>query len=142
MMQTKFYSAIAMSLAAMRNCEEKANDAHTMASYSPGHFTRVANEHEFRINALIKEHAPHGSGFDAGTKLDFDKSTVDKLVFKADFHHMDDHGYYCGWTEHEVIVKASLAFGFSLKVTGRDKRQIKDFIADTFHTALLELTEL
>jgi hypothetical protein len=131
-MQVKFYSAIAQLLQAMVNCQDKANTCeHPDASSK--HWRDMAEHHRDSIQALMKAHAPSGSGFDSGTKLDMDKSTVDKLVFNADFHHMDDNGFYCGWTEHQVIITASLISDYSIRVTGRDKRQIKDFISDTFH---------
>jgi hypothetical protein len=79
---------------------------------------------------------PSGSGVDIGTKLDLGESTSDKLVFSASFHHMDEHGGYDGWTDHKIIVTPSLQFGFNLKITGRDRNQIKDYLSDIFHTAL------
>lgn len=51
---------------------------------------------------------PSGSGFDAGTRLDEDKTNDSRLVFTTAFHHMDEHGTYAGWTEHTVTVRASL----------------------------------
>jgi len=49
---------------------------------------------------------------------------------------MDEHGYYDGWTEHKVIVTPHLTHEFDLKVTGRDKNGIKDYIVETFDNAL------
>ncbi len=96
---------------------------------------------EERLETLIKTYLPSGSGFDAGCEL-LDESTPEKLIFKADFHHLNDNGYYIGWSEHRVIIKPCLAWGFTLKVTGRDKRQIKDYIAETFQYSLtIEVTE-
>ena len=91
------------------------------------------------IDSLM-DSAPSGSGFDAGTEIDLDRSNKNKLVFTTAFHHMDEFGYYEGWTHHEVIVKPDLRFGFEIKVTGRDKNEkgIKEYIADVFHTWLLE----
>ncbi len=77
---------------------------------------------------------PHGSGFDAGTKI---LSVTDqKIVLQADFHHMDDHGFYCGWTEHKVTIRAHLVHGFSVHVSGQNKRQIKEYIADVLNSCL------
>ena len=88
------------------------------------------------ITAFVKEQFPSGSGFDAGTKFDLDTATPNKLTFIADFHHMDENGFYDGWTEHKVIVTADMAHGYSIRVTGRDRNNIKDYIADTFHHIL------
>lgn len=81
------------------------------------------------------ETMPSGSGFDHGTKLD-DSSTPDRLVFLTAFHHMTEHGYYSGWTEHKVIVIPDFVHGIALRVTGRDRNEIKGYIAETFQHAL------
>ena len=85
---------------------------------------------------LVKNHFPSGSGFDSGTSIVWDKCKHNKIVLKADFHHMDDNGYYCGWSEHEVIIVPSFTFGFDLHVTGKNKRNIKEYIEDTFYYVL------
>jgi hypothetical protein len=89
-----------------------------------------------RIAALAREHLPSGSGFDNGSTFDLDESRLDRLCFQTSFHHMNDSGMYDGWTEHRVIASPSFIGGFDLKVTGRDKRQIKDYIGETFHNLL------
>lgn len=79
-----------------------------------------------RINDLL----PSGSGFDNGTKIE--SANDSKIVFSTAFHHMDDNGFYCGWTEHKVIITASLQHGFTVGCTGRDKRSIKEYIENVF----------
>lgn len=95
------------------------------------------------IEKLVKEHMPSGSGFNAGTEILYEYRDRplkgDMLVFKTSFHHMNDGGYYDGWTEHKVIIEPCLMFDFKLKVTGRDRDQIKDYIGDVFHEALTTL---
>lgn len=88
--------------------------------------------HERRIDDIIDTWFPHGSGFDRGTTLDLETSNSERLVFHADFHHMDENCYYDGWTEHKIIVTPSLQFGYRLRVTGRNKRDIKSYIEETF----------
>ncbi len=88
------------------------------------------------IETLCRDYLPSGSGFDNGTELDADRSTSGRLVFNVGFHHMDSNGFYDGWTHHSVIVTPSLVSGYDLRVTGRNKRDIKDYIAETFHAAL------
>lgn len=100
-----------------------------------------ATVHRDRLIDLVKENMPSGSGVDCGTKLDLDASTPDKLVFTFSFHHMDQNGMYCDWTDHKAIVTASLAHGFDLRITGRDKNSVKDYLQDTFHFALSEEVE-
>lgn len=86
-----------------------------------------------QITQFVKDNLPSGSGFDTGTHLDWDLSKPEKLVFNTEFHHMNDAGYYDGWTSHSVIVTPSLITDFKLRVTGVNRRDIKDYIGDTFH---------
>lgn len=121
------YQVIARKLAAREACAAKGN-------------WEWESKHGDAIASLIKQYLPSGSGFDSGTKLDAD-STPERLIFHADFHHMDEHGYYDGWSEHTVIVTPSLQWGFDLRVTGRNRNQIKDYIAETFQFALGVMVE-
>jgi len=89
-----------------------------------------------RIEELCKNCLPSGSGIDCGTTLDMDKSSPDKLVFNVSFHHMDEWGGYDGWTEHQVIVTPSLWAGMELRIMGRNERDIKEYLADTYREAL------
>ncbi len=94
------------------------------------------DKHTATVEELVKSHFPRGSGFDSGTTLDFDHSTEERLVFHTSFHHMNEGGMYDGWTEHTIIVKPSLAFGFKLRIGGTNRNQIKDVIAQDFEYAL------
>jgi hypothetical protein len=84
-----------------------------------------------KINKLA-EKFPYGSGFNNGCSIDLEKSNGEKIVIKTAFHHMDENGYYDGWTEHTVIITPSLQYGFNVKVTGKNKNQIKDYIFEIF----------
>lgn len=94
-------------------------------------------KHRDHIGTLCANYMPHGSGFDAGTLLSFQRSTPERLVFETSFHHMNDAGMYDGWTTHDVIVTPSLVHGFNLRITGRDRNGIKDYIAQAFYDCLL-----
>ncbi|HEY5606263.1 MAG TPA: hypothetical protein VIL45_07070 [Thermoplasmata archaeon] len=96
---------------------------------------------EERIPAIVEAFLPSGSGFDSGTRLDLDRSTADKLVFSTSFHHMNDGGMYDGWTEHEVIVTPSLAGEFNLRITGRNRNDIKDYMGELFDHSLRDLID-
>jgi len=50
---------------------------------------------------------------------------------------MNENGYYDGWTSHTVTVTPGWN-GPELRITGRDRNQIKDYLYDTFHYALCE----
>jgi len=85
------------------------------------------------IRQIEKEILPAGGGFDAGTSLV--SATGSKLILSTSFHHMNDGGYYDGWTEHTVTVKARFG-GFDLSISGRNRRAIKYYIGDCFHACL------
>lgn len=123
----KLYQRIAQLLRAIANCEASGNAV-------------WLEKHRENLLTLCREHLPSGSGFDAGCKLQ-DGSTPNRLIFSADFHHMDDHGYYDGWTMHQVIVSPDLAFDFTLRITGKDRRDIKDYIHQTFNHVMLQDVE-
>lgn len=126
-MKTPNYVRLASSIDAFNRCVKIANE--------------YGKElHESNIEVIMKG-APSGSGIDLGTQFNWEKSTKDLLVFKVSFHHMDEHGGYCGWTEHDIRVKPSLAFGIEIKITGRDFNQIKDYLHDVYHIWLKEETE-
>ena len=115
------YQRLASLLVALRNCETSGN-------------SEWAERHAESIKHMM-QHAPHGGGFDSGTQLDMDQSSEEKLVFKTAYHHMNDAGYYDGWTEHIITVTPSFD-GFHLKVSGRDRNDIKDYIHDAFENFL------
>jgi len=104
---------------------------------------RLASAIEARHSDYIRElcHGlPHGSGFDNGTHLELDRCTPTRLVFFAAFHHMTE-GTYSGWTEHVVTATATFT-GFDIRVSGRDRNEIKKYIAETFYEILGSEPEL
>ena len=129
------YSELALAVSARCNLARllPSNGGPGMDAHHQEWFDRHAD----RIESLVREHMPRGSGFDSGTTLDLEASHADKLVFQTSFHHMNDGGYYDGWTTHVVTVTPSFIGGFSLRVGGRNRNNIKDYIGDTFHTALM-----
>ena len=84
----KLYQIIYDASIAMENCIQSKN-----SEWEERWRNRI--EH-------VMSSAPSGSGFDNGTQLD--SVTKNKIVFTTAFHHMNDAGYYDGWTEHTVIV--------------------------------------
>ena len=117
-MDKQIYQAIANTLGAIANCQKSGN-------------AEWEKRHSDTLDDLWAE-APSGSGVDCGTKLD-DSSTPNRLVFNASFHHMDEHGGYDGWTEHQIIVTPDLVFGFDLRITGRNRNEIKDYLGELYY---------
>jgi hypothetical protein len=79
----------------------------------------------------LMDSAPSGSGFDNGTTID-KLSTANRLIFNTSFHHMNEDGYYIYWTSHRVIITPDLTHNFSIRITGKNKRDIKEYIGDEF----------
>jgi hypothetical protein len=95
-------------------------------------------ECEERIEKLQSK-LPSGSGIDSGCKIDIENSGNKKIVITFSFHHMDENGYYDGWTNHKLIVKPELSeSGFDLHITGPDKNFVKDYLYDLFDHILSE----
>lgn len=86
---------------------------------------------EDTINDICKA-LPHGSGLDGKVELQLESSTPEKLCFYFEFHHMDENGFYCGWTEHNLFITPSLQHGFNLRITGRDKNDVKEYLYQIF----------
>lgn len=117
-MSKEFYSRIANLLVARNNCAASGNE-----------YKRI---HEDNLEELVKKYLPRGSGFDAGTKFVWEESNRNKLVFTTSFHHMDENGGYDGWTEHKVIVTPDLLFGCNIKITGKNRNNIKEYMHQCF----------
>lgn len=97
-----------------------------------------AERHTQTLLTLVENVMPSGSGFDNGTTLDIERSNSECLVFTTAFHHMDEHGGYDGWTDHFVTVTPSLLSGIALRVSGRNRNDIKNYIFECFESALKE----
>ena len=121
-------SAIASALDAYQRCTRDAP--------AWPHFAEWIPKHRARIVELCRDYLPSGSGFDGGCTLDFENSNPDKLVFFALFHHMNEGGFYDGWTDYRVTVRASLVHAFDIRIAGRDRNGIKDYIAECFDSTL------
>lgn len=113
---------IANLIQAIENCDESGN-------------WEWRARHCERLQALIRDHMPSGSGIDTGTYLAPD-ATPERLAFDCSFHHMDESGGYCGWTDHRVTARASLLHGLTVTVGGRNRNGIKDYLGEVFYSAL------
>lgn len=122
------YSELSTLLTAFRNYQDDVSGNPQRKEW--------ADKHESMIEQLVKDHMPRGSGFDSGTTLDTERSHAEKLVFETSFHHMNENGFYDGWTEHNVTVTPSLANALNLRVSGRNRNDIKELIYEQFRHAL------
>ena len=119
---------LAQTIDALKRCERSGN--------SDG-----VKLHKLTIRHIEDNFLPSGSGIDVGTKVDVEKSAAERVVLDTAYHHMNDGGCYDGWTEHTITITPSLAHGFNIRISGRDRNDIKDYLHDVFWTALGESCE-
>lgn len=81
---------------------------------------------------------PRGSGVDSGTKIVCgSKPTPNKFTLEFAYHHMNENGFYDGWTHHKCVVVPSFGCGgFDFRITGPNRRQIKEYLEQLFYDAL------
>lgn len=127
MSQRPLYTLLASAVVARANC----------ADSNAEWFDRWSD----RITNMVREFMPSGSGFDNGTNIDVDRSNADRLMFITAFHHMNEGGFYDGWTYHTVTIRPCLLNGFSVTVSGKNRNDIKEYIAENFDRALRTLTD-
>ena len=128
-MTQKVYQELAVAFDALQNCKESGNEEWEV-------------KHSVRIERLIDDHFPHGSGFDSGCTFDFERSRRNRLIVNTSYHHMDESGFYTGWTEHDVIITPDLAGEYNLRITGRNTADdIKGYIAECFSITLHETVD-
>ena len=88
------------------------------------------------LRKALEARLPDGSGFDNGTQILEVSDT--RIVFETRFHHMNENGYYTRWTHHYVRVKSSFEFDFTIKVTGPNDNDIKNYIEAVFTNLMYE----
>jgi hypothetical protein len=89
-----------------------------------------------RLESLL----PSGSGIDSGCKILSSDSGKDKVKISFSFHHLNDGGFYDGWTDHILTVNPTLT-GIELNISGKNKNDIKDYLYQVFEECLNEITE-
>ena len=118
-MRTKLWEQLSSAVQARLNCIKTGN-------------SEWEQRHGANIESLVRNCLPSGSGFDMGTQIDLNKSTRSLLVFHTAFHHMNEAGYYAGWTYHVVRVRPAFD-GVDVTVTGPNQNGILEYIVDQFH---------
>ena len=119
------YQELASSFIAMENCIKAKNDT-------------WQDKHKNKIDYIINNIFPHGSGIDGKTEIMLEKCNENRLVFNSEYHCMDQNGYYDGWINFTIKITADLVFGYTLVITGSFGKysHIKDYLHDAFHYAL------
>lgn len=96
----------------------------------------VAMERIAKLQSML----PHGSGIDSGCRIDVEKSGYQKVIIYFSFHHMED-GYYSGWSDYKLICTSDFS-GLQLRIVGKDKDYLKDYLYDVFDEVLNREVEL
>jgi hypothetical protein len=120
-MKTKLIAKIYRTLQAEDSCKKVNN-------------TQWQKNHSYYLDELEKNYLPHGSGIDSGCTIDREFKK-DRIVINVPFHNMDENGFYCGWSEFKIICKPEFD-SISLRITGKDKYYVKDYLYDLFHNCL------
>jgi hypothetical protein len=84
----------------------------------------------------LSDALPSGAGIDSGTSIDHVDSKTDRICLVTSFHHMNANGFYDGWTNHTITVRPSFLFGVDLKISGRNRNDVKEYLAELFDQAL------
>jgi hypothetical protein len=115
----KLYQALASLVEARLQCLASGNN----------HLGRDCEE---RANRLVRERMRGGGRFE-GTRLDWNRSMPNKLVLVTAYL---DTGHDGGRTIHTVTVRPDLCLGYRLSVSNSNRPGIRDFVAESFRTAL------
>ena len=124
------YQKLAKAFVAYHNCQNNHG------RLAVEHYAEWVDIWRDRIDTIMREDFPSGSGVDTGTLFDWEFSKKNRLVLSLSFHHMNGDGYYDGWTEHKIVITPDLADGFEIKVTGQNRNDIKSYLADLIHGVL------
>ena len=123
-MKQPVYRAIAKELYRIKSLRENM----IMKSDSVEKNIRNAIE---TIKRIEQKALPSGSGFDRGCTIDRKRSSESVIIILAPYHHMDSNGYYCGWSDYVVRVRASMVRDFDVTVSG-GKKVDREYVGDTF----------
>jgi len=123
----RIYQELARAFNAMENCRKANFDNENWY-----------DRHEEKIEYIIKNVFPHGSGIDGKTEMIYEKCNDNRLVFNSEYHCMDENGYYDGWINFRVVITPCLSFGYRLKIIGNfgNYRDIKDYLYEIYSYAL------
>jgi hypothetical protein len=109
-------------------------DAYLHCKAEPDGHNGWAERHYHALKEAV-DCLPSGSGIDSAVLLDWERCDGERITVDISYHHMNENGFYDGWTDHSITVRASLIHGLNIKISGRDRNDIKDYLADLFSEA-------
>jgi len=138
---SQLYKRIASSVDARKRCMESYRQAlKNPNSDQMEHWSDMVTmhyDHLMKMQALL----PSGAGIDSGTAIDLDASTSEKIVLNTSYHHMNESGMYDGWTEHRITITPSLIHTIDIKIGGRNRNDIKEYLHEVYYFALITLVD-
>jgi hypothetical protein len=114
---------IASASQALHNCKQSGN-------------TLWQERWETLLTRLEQEALPQGFGINSGCKIDREKSNESKVYIDTGYHHMNEGGFYDGWTYHVVTISPAFD-GIVIRISGRNRNDIKEYLEETFHRCLM-----
>lgn len=84
---------------------------------------------------------PSGSGIDCGSRIDRESYSETEFSIDADYHYMDDNGFYAGWFTFRITVTANLAWNYNVEceITSNDTDEDWEYIEDLYNQYLVEV---
>lgn len=113
---------IASRAGALKRCVERGNP-------------EWARQHRETLRDIERNYLPSGAGVDNGTTIDLDRTSEDKIVLTCSYHHMNNDGYYDGWTDHTITVRPTFR-GFHVDASGDDRDDILAYLGDLYREGL------
>lgn len=124
---TTVIEKIASALSALHNCERTGNVE----------WQRRWND---TLDHIERNVLPSGSGIDQGVTIDRNNPLARVVRLYVPFHHMNEHGYYTRWENYTVDVTPDWD-GIEIKIHGKDRNAVKDYLGDLFQTVLMSEIE-
>lgn len=122
----KLYQKISSLISSRNNCLKNNNN-------------EWYEKYTEKIEEITNKYFPSGSGFNGFYSFNLENSTPERLVFLCEYQHMNENGYYDGWSTLKVVIKPSLQFGFTFKLTGIQRKYSID--SDYFEDIINEFLD-
>lgn len=87
------------------------------------------------LGRIERVHLPSGAGIDSGCTIERRRTGACTIVIAFGYHHMDEDGFYTEWTHHRATIRATFG-GIDVTVSGQDRNEVKEYLADTFREYL------
>lgn len=129
----------APKLASLASVIVRACEAYRNCSATPDHpwGARWAS----LLDSIEANLLPSGGGFDNGTKIDREATNAKRISLRIDFHHMNEHGFYDGWTNHNVTINPTFS-GCEVRVSGSNRNDIRDYIGEVVASLFSESNQI